>query len=219
MRRREFIVSLLMVLSPSFCARLYAQAETEIKDYRGERLSPFDRKYDNSIRGPQKVDIKKYRLSVTGLVERPLSLSYEAVLAYPKLRRMITLHCVEGWSERLLYEGVRLSDIFVQSGVRPGVRTVIFSAVDGYTSSLSYDDVKKQDTILAFRINGRPLDARRGFPFQVIAESKYGYKWVRWLNGIELSDKPYAGFWEKRGYSNEADVSSAELKSGPNPPR
>jgi DMSO/TMAO reductase YedYZ molybdopterin-dependent catalytic subunit len=219
MRRRNFIIMLLMSLSPSLAVKLFAQSEVEIKNYTGERLSPFDRKYDNSIRGPQKVDEKAYRLSVSGLVHTPLKLTYREVLSLPRLRRVVTLHCVEGWSERLLYEGVRLSDLFAGSGMRSGVKTVVFHAADGYSSSLSYDDVKKNDVILAFRINGRILDERRGFPFQVIAGSKYGYKWVRWVTGIELTDKPYSGYWEKLGYSNEADLDPAVMNAPPNPPR
>lgn len=196
-----------------------AQTETEIRDYRGERLSPFGRKYDNSIRGPQKVDIKSYRLSVTGLVEKPLSLKYNDVLALPPVKRVVTLHCVEGWSERLLFEGIRLADLFAGSGPRAGVKTVVFRAADGYSSSLPYDYVINNDIMLAFKINGRILDERRGFPFRVVANSKYGYKWVRWLTAIELTDKPFFGYWEKRGYSNEADVKPSQLNAPPNPPR
>lgn len=215
MRNRAFILSLALLIA----LPVLVQAETEIRDYRGERLSPFDRKYDNSIRGPQKIDIKEYRLSVTGLVRTPLSLRYEEVLALPHVKRVVTLHCVEGWSERLLFEGVRLADLFSRSGVGGAVETVVFRAADGYSSSLSYGDVKKNDVMLAFKINGHTLDERRGFPFQVVAGSKYGYKWVRWVTAVELTDKPYAGYWEKRGYSNEADVKPSILNAPPNPPR
>jgi DMSO/TMAO reductase YedYZ molybdopterin-dependent catalytic subunit len=81
-----------------------------------------------------------------------------------------------------------------------------FYAADGYSSSLSYDHVQKIDAMLAAKINGRVLDAMRGFTFQVVAESKLGYKWVKWVTRIDLSDKPYKGYWEKRGYDNEADI-------------
>ncbi len=219
MRRRDFIAILIMSIFPYRAVDLFAQSETEIREYQGERLSPFDRKYDNSIRGPQKLDIASYRLTVSGLVEKPLSLNYEQVLTLPRVKRVITLYCVEGWSERLLFEGVRLADLFAKSGIRSGAKTVIFRAADGYSSSLSYDDIRKNDAMLAFRINGRTLDERRGFPFQVVAGTKYGYKWVRWVTAIELADKPYSGYWEKRGYSNEADIKPSLLNSPPNPPR
>jgi len=101
---------------------------------------------------------------------------------------------------------VRLADVLALAKPKQGVRTVIFYAVDGYSSSLDYGDVKRLDLMLAAKINGKILDAKRGFPFQVVAESKLGYKWVKWVTRIELSKDPYKGFWEQRGYDNEADV-------------
>lgn len=181
-------------------------AEREIREYQGKPLDPFDRQYDNSIKGPQQVDIVKYRLAVTGMVKAPQSLTYQEVLRLPVVKRAITLPCVEGWDERLLFEGVRLADLLALAKPKEGVRTVIFYAADGYSSSLSYADAIRLDVMLAAKINGRVLDAKRGFPFQVVAESKLGYKWVKWVARIELSDKPYQGYWEQRGYSNEADV-------------
>ena len=178
----------------------------EIREYQGRRLDPFDRAYDNSIKGPQPVNPKTYRLKISGLADAPQSLTYQEVLTLPIIKKAITLHCVEGWTEHLLFEGVRLSDLLSRSKPRPSVHTVIFYAVDGYSSSLSLEEIKRLDLLLAYKINGQILDAKRGFPFQVIAESKFGYKWVKWLNGIELSDKPFKGFWERQGYDNQADV-------------
>ncbi|MEJ2067126.1 MAG: molybdopterin-dependent oxidoreductase [Deltaproteobacteria bacterium] len=143
---------------------------------------------------------------ITGLVQKPQSLTYQEVLALPNVKRAVTLHCVEGWQEHLLFEGVRLADVLALAKPKQGVRTVIFYAVDGYSSSLDYGDVKRLDLMLAAKINGKILDAKRGFPFQVVAESKLGYKWVKWVTRIELSKDPYKGFWEQRGYDNEADV-------------
>lgn len=190
--------------TPVFSAE--GSSATEISEYEGKPLDPFDREYDNSIKGPQKINVETYRLEITGLVDNPQSLTYEEVLSLPKVKRAITLHCVEGWNEHLLFEGVRLADLFEKAGLQKGVKTVIFYAADGYSSSLTYDYVSKIDAMLAARINGRVLDSRRGFPFQVVAESKLGYKWVKWVTRIELSDKPYEGYWEKRGYSNDADL-------------
>jgi len=113
---------------------------------------------------------------------------------------------VEGWDERLLFTGVRLKDLFQKAKVKPGVTTVIFHAVDGYSSSLDYGFVVGKDLLLASKINGLVLDEERGFPFQVAAESKLGYKWVKWVTEIVLSDKPHKGFWERRGYDNQGDV-------------
>jgi len=204
--KRKTTFAFVALLIGALTCSTPARATTEIRQYQGKHLDPFDREYDNSIRGPQNVDPEKYRLEVAGLVEIPLSMTYKEVLALPMVKRDVTLHCVEGWSEHLLFEGVRLADLFAGARPRQGVQTVIFYAADGYSSSLSYDDVIRLDIMLAARINGRVLDARRGFPFQVVAQSKLGYKWVRWVKRIELSDKPYQGYWEKMGYDNDADV-------------
>lgn len=200
------LMTLVMLASTGLIVCSAAQPEREIREYQGKRLDPFDRAYDNSIKGPQQVDIKSYRLEVTGFVQTPQSLTYQEVLQLPIVRRAITLYCVEGWNEHLLFEGVRLADLLALAKPKTGVRTVIFYAVDGYSSSLTYEDATRLDVMLAAKINGKVLDAKRGFPFQVVAESKLGYKWVKWITRIELSDKPYKGFWEQRGYDNEADV-------------
>ncbi len=80
----SFLVMLLMV----FCIDTYSQVE--IKEYQGEKLSPFDRSYDNSIKGPQKVDINKYRLIVNGKIQKSLLLTYTQILALPSVTRAIT---------------------------------------------------------------------------------------------------------------------------------
>ena len=197
-------ISCVIIVLLAVSINVYSQVE--IKEYQGEKLSPFDRSYDNSIKGPQKVDINKYRLIVNGKIQKPLLLTYTQVLALPSVTRAITLNCIEGWSEHLLFKGVRIADIVKPTIINKDVQTVIFYAVDGYSSSLSYKYVLDNDIMLAYEINGKKLDDKRGFPFQVVAESKFGYKWVKWVTRIEFSDKPYEGYWEQRGYDNEADI-------------
>ena len=83
---------------------------------------------------------------------------------------------------------------------------MIFHAVDGYTSSLPLDFIQSNDILLAFKLNGLTLPAEEGFPLMVVAESKWGYKWVKWVDGIELSnDTSYRGYWESRGYDNNGE--------------
>jgi DMSO/TMAO reductase YedYZ molybdopterin-dependent catalytic subunit len=141
-------------------------------------------------------------------VNSPLELTYDQVLAYDHLSRVVTLHCVEGWDATILWEGVLIKDILADAGVRDGAPVVIFHAVDGYTSSLPLAYIQANNILLAFRMNGLALSAEHGFPFQVVAESKWGYKWVKWVDGIELSnDTSYRGYWETQGYNNNGDQS------------
>ena len=180
----------------------------EIREYQGINLDPANGPRDNSIKGIQHVDIKDYTLSVTGLVDYPLKLTYEEVLAYPSFQRVVTLHCVEGWDATILWEGVKLVDLFKAAQTQGEANTVIFKCVDGYTTSLPFETIVERDLLLAYNANTAPLPPATGYPFIVVAEDKLGYKWARWVSEIELSsDDSYEGYWESNGYSNEAEVS------------
>jgi DMSO/TMAO reductase YedYZ molybdopterin-dependent catalytic subunit len=179
----------------------------EVREYQGERLDPIAKFEENSIKGPQRVDIGRYKLEIGGLVGAPASYTYEQVLSRPALSRITVIHCVEGWDVKILWEGVSIPALLEEAGVKSGAKTVIFRSADGYSTSLPLADVMKRDMLLAFRMNGLTLPAERGFPFQVVAEDKWGYKWAKWVTKIELSDKPgFRGYWESRGYNNNGDL-------------
>jgi DMSO/TMAO reductase YedYZ molybdopterin-dependent catalytic subunit len=175
----------------------------EVREYQGENLGSIGDFRENSISGPQQVNITDYRLAIDGLVRQPKNYTYDQVLSgFPAYRKVVTLYCVEGWDVRILWEGVRLRDLIETAGPDPAANTVIFTAVDGYTSSLPLDYVVQNDILLAYRMNNVTLPAERGFPFQVVAEDRWGYKWVKWVTEITLSDDPaYRGYWEQRGYA------------------
>ncbi|SHE60425.1 molybdopterin-dependent oxidoreductase [Alkalibacter saccharofermentans] len=181
--------------------------ESEIREYQGANLDPAIGPNDNSIIGVQYVDIDEYNLEISGLVNNPIKLKYSEVLELDSYERLITLYCVVGWDATILWKGVLLEDIMNLAGIKPEANTVIFHAVDEYTTSLPLDQILQNDLILAYSSNGLDLPPELGYPFMVVAEDKLGYKWARWVTKIELSDDPeYLGYWESRGYSNEADV-------------
>ncbi|MBN1776732.1 MAG: molybdopterin-dependent oxidoreductase [Clostridiales bacterium] len=181
--------------------------ENEITEYQGARLDPAVGPRDNSIKGVQYVDIEGYQLTIDGLVDTPQTLRYGDVLALSAYERLITLHCVEGWDATILWKGVLIQDLLDTAGVREDAVTVIFGAVDGYTTSLPLNTIVDNQLIMAYQSNGIPLPAEMGYPFIVVAEDKMGYKWARWVNRITLSDDAdYEGFWESVGYSNDASV-------------
>lgn len=172
-----------------------------------ETLSSADDFRENSILGPQHIDIETYTLTVDGLVDRPMEYTYDQVLDHTPDTRIIALHCVEGWSVNIQWEGIRLADLFEEAGVQDGANTVIFHAYDGYTTSLPLPYILDNDIMIAYKMNSAVLRDDRGFPFQVVAEGKLGYKWAKWVTRIELSDdEDYEGYWETWGYSNEADI-------------
>jgi len=179
----------------------------EIRDYQGERLGSVEDFRENSIRGVQTIDPETYLLAVDGLVEQTQSFTYATLQEMPHAKKLVTIHCVEGWSVTALWEGIALSVLFEQVQPNAEAKTVIFYAHDGYSTSLPLNEVLERDLIIADRINEITLPPERGFPFQLVAEDKWGYKWIKWITRIELSNDPdYRGFWESRGYSNTAGV-------------
>ena len=213
------IIALLVILIPfillaSGCAGGTPSNGTEelspveVREYEGEKLSSIDDFRENSIKGPQYVDEESYRLTIDGLVENPAGYSYDEVIdGYQSYKKVVTLDCVEGWSVTLLWEGVLVNDLLEQAGVLPEAKVIIFHAHDGYTTSFPVEYVLDNDILMAYKMNEATIPPERGFPFQLVAESKWGYKWIKWIDGIELSaDENYRGYWEQRGYSNTADL-------------
>jgi DMSO/TMAO reductase YedYZ molybdopterin-dependent catalytic subunit len=175
----------------------------EIRAYQGQRLDSVNDFRENSIKGPQHVDIKTYRLKVGGLVGSPASYTYDQVLSQDATyTKVVQLDCVEGWSVKLLWEGVLLSDLIDRSKPSAEATTVVFHGVDGYTTSLPLQFVRDHKILFAYKMNGVTIPEERGFPFMVVAEDHWGYKWAKWVSSIELSNDPkYLGYWEQRGYS------------------
>ena len=179
----------------------------EIRDYNGTRLDPSVGPRDNSISGIQEVDIAGYTLKITGLVDQETTLQYDEVLALPSYEKLITLHSVEGWDATVLWKGALLKDIIDLARADKEANIVIFHCIDGYTTSLPLADIIEKNMILAYSSNSITLPASLGFPFILVAEDKLGYKWARWVNEIELSSNAdFRGYWEQRGYDNEADI-------------
>ena len=179
----------------------------EVRDFEGDALDSIMGWRDNSIKGPQKIDIDKYRLKVTGLVDEKKSHKYDEVLKMQSYTKVLYLHCVEGWSKKILWEGVLVRDLMNDAGIKPQANIVIFHAEDGYTTSLPIDFFLDNDILLAYKMNGVTLIPERGYPFELVAEQKWGYKWIKWVTEIELSDDPdYRGYWESKGYNQEGDV-------------
>jgi len=180
----------------------------EVRDYQGHPLSSVNDFRENSIRGPQEVNSTDYRLTIDGLVKEEKRFTYDQLLGeFPHYRKMVTLFCVEGWDATILWEGIKVSDLIDAAGPDPRANTAIFTGADGYTTSLPLDYITRNQILLAYRMNNITLPVARGYPFELVAEDRWGYKWIRWVTGIRLSDDPaYRGYWESRGYSNTADL-------------
>ena len=179
----------------------------ELREYNGEMLDPAVGPRDNSINGTQTVDISSYELIIDGLVNQTQTYTYDDVINLPSEERLLRLYCVEGWDANILWEGTAMETLIEAANPKSDANTVIFHSVDGYSTSLPLQEILENNLILAYNANGIALPAEMGYPFIFVAEDKWGYKWARWVNRIELSsDDTYQGYWENYGYSNDADL-------------
>ena len=185
--------------------------EVELREYQGKTLSSIYDFRENSIKGPQYVSREKYRLVVTGLVNNSYNLTYDEILnSFNISKKVITLFCVEGWEVKILWEGIKVEDLLEIADVSSEANTIIFYAYDGYSTSFPIEYITDNDIIMAYKMNNVTIPPERGFPFQLVAQSKWGYKWIKWITTIELSDNTnYRGYWESRGYSNNGDLNKS----------
>jgi DMSO/TMAO reductase YedYZ molybdopterin-dependent catalytic subunit len=191
--------------------------EVEATEFMGHKLTPLSQQQNNALKGTQYIDRATYELTVDGLVEHPLSLNYDDLLAYPQISEVMDLPCVELWDFTAKWTGPALSDIFNDAKVKPGAKIAIFysaDAIEGY-SSLDLSYIYDNNIIIALKDNDITLSPERGFPFQVVAMLKYGYKWAKWVTRIEISDNvDFRGYWESYGYSNNGSVEGPAFEGG-----
>ena len=111
--------------------------DVEIMEYEGQDLSSINDFRENSIKGPQYLDKEDYRLSITGLVRTEAEYTYDYVISnYQSHKKVVTLHCVEGWSATILWEGILVENLLKEVEVNPRATVVIIYAHDGYSTSL-----------------------------------------------------------------------------------
>ncbi len=140
-------------------------------------------------------DPSSWRLEIDGLVKRPRTLDYRQLKALPKAEQVSTFHCVTGWTvNNVHWGGVRFQSLFDLSLERP------------YEDSLTLDQLRLPDAMLAYELGGRPLPRPHGAPARVILPEMYGYKGVKWLTRMEFVARQPAGYWEQNGYDQNAWV-------------
>ena len=153
------------------------------------------------------IKLENYTLTVDGEVEKPAKLSWEEFTRLPQSVFVSDFHCVEGWSVlECRWEGVRFVDI--ERVVKPlnTARAVTFECADSYATSLFREELKSNDVLLASRLNGEALEEGYGFPVRLVVPSKYAYKSALWVEHLRFTRSKELGFWERRGYSDSADV-------------
>jgi len=154
-----------------------------------------------------KIDLEKWTLTVDGMVENPLRLTWQDLLSLPAVESISDFHCVEGWSVRnLKWFGVRFSTLVRTVKPTEDAKFVFFRCSDGYTTSLELSVLLKDDVLLAYRLNDEYLETPLGRPLRLVVPDRYAYKSAMWIEQITLTKEKELGYWEKRGYSDTADV-------------
>ncbi len=179
-------------------------------DPAAARLPPGQRQVQNwpvLDRGIRpKVALESWRLTVDGLVETPLSWSWADLQAQPQVSSVSDIHCVTAWSRYdNRWEGVAARHLLALARPLPEARHVVFHAYDGYTTNLPLDAFAAEDALLAAKWEGEPLPAEHGGPLRVVVPRLYFWKSAKWVKRLEFVAEDRKGFWEVRGYHNEAD--------------
>jgi sulfoxide reductase catalytic subunit YedY len=134
------------------------------------------------------IDMEQYRLSVNGLVDNPISLTYEELLRYQTVTQVVLMICPGFFADNAEWTGVPVHDLLEEARIDPDATAVIISEVGGsYRKELLLKDIMANDGIfLAHTVNGEILPEKHGFPLRLVAKGKYGYDWVKWVDNIEV---------------------------------
>ncbi|HZU67525.1 MAG TPA: molybdopterin-dependent oxidoreductase [Ktedonobacteraceae bacterium] len=157
------------------------------------------------------VSANGWRLVVYGQVEHVFSLTYDELLAQPMQTQYESMMCVSNevggpYMSNAQWEGVPLKDLLQRAGVKPGATKVVFYAADDYSDSIHLSKALEPTTLLAVRMNGATLPDGHGFPARMLVPGIYGMKHVKWLTRIEVVNTNYQGYWQQRGWSDDAPV-------------
>jgi DMSO/TMAO reductase YedYZ molybdopterin-dependent catalytic subunit len=157
------------------------------------------------------VDGASWRLEVGGQVERPFALSYDALRGLPAVEDYRTLMCISNEVGGELignahWRGVRLRDLLERAGPSARAFKVVFTCADDYQDSIRFDKAMQPETIVVYEMNGEPLTPKHGYPARLLIPGIYGMKNVKWVRKIEVLEGDFRGFWQQRGWSEEAVI-------------
>ncbi|MFX1535245.1 MAG: molybdopterin-dependent oxidoreductase [Promethearchaeota archaeon] len=194
---------LFLILLGFFCLPLILATSLSYPD---TQITPNDEFFTLSIGTTPVIDPSSWTLKVDGHVDNPLTFTYENFTNQPTKEVIATLKCVEGPSATAKWRGVPLKELLQAVQLRSGAVDVVFYAADNFSSSLTIAEASADDVLLAFEMNEETLPEEHGFPIRVVAPNHAGYKWVKWVEHIEIVDYDYRGFWETVGWSDNAQL-------------
>ena len=152
------------------------------------------------------IALNNWNLRVFGLVENELNLDWAAFQAMPQITDTSDFHCVTRWSQLDMdWQGVSAQTILALAAPLPNAQFVTLHGYDNYTTNLPLEALLDDDVLIAHSVLGKPLSRDHGGPARMIVPKRYAWKGAKWLKAIELHEFDRRGFWEVRGYHNEAD--------------
>ena len=161
--------------------------------------------------------VDAYRLTVDGLVEQNLTLTMADLLAMPPTHLVKDFQCVTGWRvAQVPWTGVRLSALLDAARLRPGAKALTFTSFDGeYTESLTLDQARRPDVIVAYQMEDGSVPSEHGGPVRLYVAPMYGYKSCKWLSRITVTDTVQPGYWEQNGYDVDAWIGKSNGRDDP----
>lgn len=177
---------------------------------RNERVPPGQRATQEMPvlhYGPvQKVDVRKWRFTITGLVEKKVELTFEQFMALPMTKVDSDIHCVTGWSKLdNIWEGISTSEIKKIAKILPEAKFVMVHSAGGFTTNLSMEDFFQPDVLFALKRNGETIAPEHGYPVRLVVPRLYFWKSAKWVEGVEFMREDKPGFWESHGYHIRGD--------------
>ncbi|MFZ5529529.1 MAG: sulfite oxidase-like oxidoreductase [Pseudomonadota bacterium] len=153
-----------------------------------------------------KIAITDWRLRLFGLVEQEVTLDWAALQTLPQSDIMCDFHCVTTWSQLdMPWRGVHAREVIELARPLPDAHFVTLHSYDDYTTNLPLEALLEDDVLIAHSVYGQPLSAEHGGPVRLLVPSRYGWKSAKWLKAIEFHQHDRPGFWEERGYHDNAD--------------
>jgi len=151
-------------------------------------------------------DPATWRLRIDGLVETPQELTYAQLRGLPRAEQVSDFRCVTGWGvDGVRWAGVRFADLLAAARPLPAAKGLTFvSAEDPYVDTLTLPQALARDAMLAYDMDRRPLTRAHGAPARVVMPRMFGYKGVKWVERIVVTDRITDGYWEQRGYDRDA---------------
>jgi DMSO/TMAO reductase YedYZ molybdopterin-dependent catalytic subunit len=188
-----------------------ASVPASISSIYTQEVTPNDKFYrvDVNVIVPE-VNANQWTLSVSGLVDKPLTMTYNDFTALAVVEQYNTLECVSSRiGDNLIstakWKGPRLKDILARAGIKQDAKYIVFKCADGYDVGIPIDRGLLDGTLLAYEMNGVPLPKEHGYPLRAVVPGLYGMMNAKWITEVDAVNNVYEGYWQRRGWANNAE--------------